>query len=85
MIKTPWDDDFRRDGYYGFLHFALGQPECVAQFRKATGNTWEPGRTGLDRMIDEATGSDLRFYQEFSDWLVENHYGTPEQCDGDKI
>ena len=41
----------------------------MRQFRADTGCAWKPGRTGLDRMIDEATGADKDFVIQFVKWF----------------
>lgn len=41
----------------------------VAAFRAETGNRWEPGKTGIDKMIDQATGADHQFIKAFIAWF----------------
>ena len=61
--------------WLGCIDFAIGQPEIVAAFRRDTGNNWSPGKTGIDRMIDEATGADRRFIREFIRWANVHVWG----------
>ena len=55
--------------------WAIGEPEIVAAFRRDTGNTWAPGRSGLERMIDAATGVDRDFVEAFIRWANVNIWG----------
>lgn len=67
LMVWPW---------YDLLRFCLGQPDCVAQFRADTGETWElAGRTPLDRMIDTATGREALFFQAFAKWMNQTQWG----------
>ena len=76
-LKTSWDEHYMLDAFLGFVSFSLSEPNALSAFRKETGNTWEPATTGIDKMIDEATGVDFAFIQQFSDWC-EKSFGTPE-------
>jgi hypothetical protein len=38
------------------LLFTMKQPDALAAFQADTGNTFTPGATPMERMIDEATG-----------------------------
>lgn len=57
------------------LSWAIGHAETLAAFRAQTGNTWSPGRTPIDRMIDEACGADAKFLREFVEWFNVNVWG----------
>lgn len=57
------------------LTFAIGQPEILAHFRRDTGLTWEPGKTSLERAIDEATGIEREFMTRFVEWFNVNIWG----------
>ena len=61
--------------WFGCLHWALGNAEMVAAFREDTGHAWTPGRTPLDRMVDEATGADKAFLEAFAAWMNANVWG----------
>ena len=61
--------------WLGAVRWALGEPEIMAAFRRDTGNNWSPGRTGLDRMIDQATGAEKAFFEQFLRWFNENVWG----------
>ena len=60
------------------LHDALGEEKIVAAFRNDTGNQWRPGKTGIDRAIDKATGADERFLRGFVTWFNVNVWGSIE-------
>lgn len=78
-ITTPWDDDpLMYPAFIGCVSWALGTPEIVAAFREKTGNQWQPARSGLDKMIDKATGVERKFMQEFSDFVADEIFGRPE-------
>lgn len=67
--------EYMAPAWLGCIHFALGEPEIVAAFRAATGNLWKPGRNGLDKAIDEATGADWEFIKAFVIWANANVWG----------
>jgi hypothetical protein len=57
------------------LVWAVGEPSVLAAFRLETGNEWSPGRTALDKMIDDAVGADDNFARAFVKWFNENVWG----------
>jgi len=61
--------------WLGCISWALQDDNCLAAFRAETGNNWAPGKTPLERMIDEATGSDRRFIFAFVEWVNVNIWG----------
>jgi len=66
---------YMTDAWLSCVHWALSTPEIVAAFRHETGNTWQPGASGLDRMIDAATGADRAFLESFIQWVNVNVWG----------
>ena len=56
---------------------ALGARECGAGRRLSGehGARLNPGRTPLDRMVDEATGADKAFLEAFAAWMNANVWG----------
>lgn len=56
---------FMQGAWLGCIRFALTKPGILEAFRRDTGNRWTPARSGLDQMIDEATGADLQFFEAF--------------------
>lgn len=61
--------------WLGCLRYSLGRPDILDDFRKDTGNNWTPGKSGLDQMIDRATGAELEFFRSFAKWHNENIWG----------
>lgn len=57
------------------LSWAMTEPEILAAFRQDTGHAWAPGRTPLDRMVDEATGADKAFLEAFAAWMNVHVWG----------
>lgn len=74
--------EYMLPAWLGCISFALKQPEMIAAFRKDTGNLWKPG-TGLDKMIDEATGADWHFIKAFVLWANVNVWGPLDSEDED--
>lgn len=61
--------------WLGCIHHALGDEGIVAAFREDTGNQWQPGRTGLEKMIDQSCGADQAFLKAFILWVNVNLWG----------
>jgi hypothetical protein len=59
---------FMFPAWIGAIRFALGTAEAMEGFRRDTGNQRAPGKTPLDRMIDEACGADIAFLESFIKW-----------------
>lgn len=57
------------------MTWALGHEEIMAAFRADTGNQWQPGRSPLDKMIDNATGAKEKFITDFVNWANINVWG----------
>jgi hypothetical protein len=64
--------------WFGCLAWALQEPDILTAFRADTGLTWTPGRTPLERMIDDATGADAAFIAAFAAWMNHNVWGEVE-------
>jgi hypothetical protein len=65
----------------GCLSWAIGKPEVIAAYRAETGDNWEPGNSGIERIIDTATGRDVAFLRSFAEWMTKNVWG--EDGEGD--
>lgn len=61
--------------WLGCLSWALGEPTIVEAFRAETGHRWRPGTSGIERMIDTATGADAGFIEAFIHWMNINIWG----------
>ncbi len=70
--------DYMDGAWLGALHWAIGETEVLERFSAETGVHWHPGRTPIDRMIDEATGADRKFIEAFIEWFNVNIWGVGE-------
>lgn len=61
--------------WLGCIQWAIGEPAIVAAFREETGEWWIPARSGIERLIDEATGLDRHFIEAFIRWANVNVWG----------
>ena len=71
-------DKLQAIAWVSCLRWALTNDELVARFREDTGNRWEPATGTLDRMIDEATGADRGFIEDFAAWFNNNVWEVKE-------
>lgn len=69
------DEEYLIGAWIGCLSWALGEPKVVDAFRADTGINYSPPRSGIDRMIDEATGADKAFIMAFLKWFNANVWG----------
>lgn len=76
-ITTPWDNHYMLPAFLGCVDWALTEPDMVEAFRAKSGHTWKPAHTAIDAMIDRATGADLKFIQDFVDFVASDIFGTP--------
>lgn len=60
------------------ISVALRDASMLAGFKTDTGLSWNPPKSPLDRMIDEATGADMKFLVAFAAWFNENIWGDPD-------
>jgi hypothetical protein len=67
--------DYMTDAWASCMSWAIGEPEIVGAFRADTGNKWRPAQSGLDAMIDKATGADKAFVEAFIRWANDNVWG----------
>lgn len=83
VLKTSWDNDpLMYPAFIGCLHWALGEDEIMERYREETGDRFTIGRSGIEQMIDGATGADIAFFQRFSDWVEREIFGTPDMVHG---
>ena len=71
--------DYMAPAWADCMSWAIVEPDFLAAFRAETGNKWEPGKTGFDRLIDEACGADLLFIEAFVKWANERVWGPIDQ------
>jgi hypothetical protein len=62
--------------WIGAVRAVLATPALMESFRTETGRTWTPGRTTIDRLIDDATGADRAFFEAFLTWFNAEVWGT---------
>ena len=72
---------YMTDAWVGCLRWAVGQPEIVARFREETGNKWSPGRTAIERMVEDATNASHHFMVDFVRWVNVHVWGPMEVID----
>lgn len=76
MTLRPADTpEYMNPAWLGCISFALNQPELMQQFRDETGMRWQPARSGIERMIDQATGMEWEFVKAFVLWVNVNVWG----------
>jgi hypothetical protein len=61
--------------WLGLIDFAIQEPAVVAEFRRQTGNNWKPSADPFVTMVDEATGADKAFIEQFIGWVNVNLWG----------
>lgn len=74
-MKPADTPDYMLPAWTGALHRALGEENVVRQFREETGNNWTLGKNAIDKMIDQALGSDAKPMREFISWFNVNIWG----------
>jgi hypothetical protein len=65
--------------WVGCLHWAASEPSIIKAWQADTGCNWRPGRTPIDRMIDEATGADYAVFKSFVEWVNKNIWGSIDE------
>lgn len=75
LLRAPWAS---------CLRVTLAQPDAFAAFRRDTGCTWEPGRTPLERMIDDATGAGNDALVRFVTWFNATVWGPLDLVVGEE-
>jgi len=85
MALAP-TNDLMLAAWIGCVHYALGEPAIVAQYRLATGSNWLPPSSPIERMIDEATGAEGAFLVEFIKFVNKEIWGkvNGRACNGDE-
>ena len=84
MIGPPKDTpEYAYPAWASALRAAAGQPGPLEAFRKDTGCTYTPPRSGLDKMIDESTGAEEAFLDAFVTWFNEKVWGSWDEPEGD--
>lgn len=69
------DNPIMAGAWVGSMEFAFGNEEIMAQFEADTGLAWRPGRSPIERMIDDACGLKAEFVAAFARWHNANIWG----------
>lgn len=69
------DEAYLLPAWLGCLRWAMGEEKIMAQFEKDTGEKWIPGRSPIERMVDDACGVQKEFFEKFAKWMNENIWG----------
>lgn len=77
-LTSPWEGDLMEPAFWGFVSFA--SKNLMDQYEHECGKI-KIASGGIEKMIDQATGEDVREAQRFVDWCVEK-FGSPEQVYG---
>ena len=82
MKKTPAfiGDPVMGGAWYGLILWAASQDEFLCKFQEDTGHDLKSlfKVSGLERMIDQATGYDRAVVAAWADWVTENLWGEWE-------
>lgn len=70
--------DYMAPAWAGCLSWAIGEPEIRATFERETRMKFAAPKSGLDRMIDEATGHSSAYVKAFIEWANVNVWGPVE-------
>jgi hypothetical protein len=73
--------DYMVPAWIDCMLWASGEPEIVARFRADTGVNWTPGQSGIERLIDKATGAEESAIKAFVQWFNVNVWGPVEDAD----
>ena len=67
--------DYMASAWADFVRWAASQPEMIQQFNEDTGRDYRSVKTGIESMIDRATGKLKDDTAAFVRWVTENHWG----------
>ena len=79
MTKKELDQIFHTE----FLYFAVSNKEIQEAFQKDKGMNIRSliGRSGIETIIDEATGYDKKVMTAFIVWVTEKYWNSPKNCE----
>jgi hypothetical protein len=80
-ITLPKDTpEYMAPAYFGCLRWALGVEGILEEFKKDTGKSFSPARSGLDKLIDDAAGFNPGedFLRSFVPWFNQWVWGGIE-------
>lgn len=91
QLKTPIEDlmpsnALMHQAWTDCLLWAVGHAEIRKAFQKDTGISWQPSRSPIEQMIDEATGAEADHIEKFIRWFNQNVWGevNGRACNGDE-
>lgn len=67
--------DYMAPAWADCMHWVLGEEQIRAAFEAETGHAYQPPQSGLEKMIDEATGHGTAYIEAFIRWANENIWG----------
>lgn len=71
-------DDFMAVAWAGFVQWAAKQPDILERFEAETGMSFRPPASGLEVMIDDATGYRNAVAERFVEWTTVEMWGLDE-------
>ena len=78
MEQTPFGPDYMAGAWYSLLLHAFTREDCRDSFKAETGSDISSiaNASGLDAMIDEATGHQKQTIIKWADWVTANLWGV---------
>lgn len=74
-LMPQGEHEYLVPAWLGCFSWALRNCRVMEDFTAATGVKYTPPRTGIEAMIDDATGADDAFFCAFAKWMNENIWG----------
>ena len=74
---------YMTEAWLSCLVWVARNPGALEAFVHDTGCTWTPGRSPLERMVDEATGRDRAIVEAFVRWVNVQVWGPIRLTDDD--
>ena len=75
ITKYLPDKPIMAQAWVDCLRWSIKEPEILAAFQAATGCDFTPSATAIERMIDQATGREREFVEQYVAWFDENVWG----------
>ena len=55
---------------------AIKDPDTLAEFREDTNCDWQPPRSPIEHMVDDASGVGFQVAKDFAKWWTAKHWGV---------
>lgn len=79
MKIRPWGEDFMAGAFIACAQWSISVDAIRERFTKDTGLNFDfVGQQGINRMIDEACGTEAAVFNAYLDWVAENIWGTED-------